>query len=201
MAPLLRQLGATGAHLTQAGRCTALPRPYHMAAPMAATTAPTLCRCTIFVLDQGRQRLTYHASAKEGQGVEEEGHVPARQGFAGYVSLTGERVNLRDAYTDTRFDPGPDTLSGRRTKARSRRLATLRPDAIQAAPLREPFFTRSGCDPTRPSLQPRAIPPATRAAKPATSPGAALRAHLRPVRRRDPRRRADGERGRLEPEP
>ena len=93
--------------------------------------------------------------------MEEEGHVPARQGVAGYVSLTGERVNLRDAYTDTRFDPGPDTLSGRRTKARSRRLATLRPDAIQAAPLREPFFTRSGCDPTRPSLQHRAIPPAT----------------------------------------
>ena len=75
--------------------------------------------------------------------MEEEGHVPARQGVAGYVSLTGERVNLRDAYTDTRFDPGPDTLSGRRTKARRRRLATLPPDATQAAPLREPFCSRT----------------------------------------------------------
>ena len=131
---------------------------------MAATTAPTLCRCTIFVLDQGRQRLTYHASAEEGQGLEEEGHVPARQGVAGYVSLTGERVNLRDAYTDTRFDPGPDTLSGRRTKARSRRLATLPPDAIQAAALCEPFCSPirdqaatlrgPACNPARSHLQP-----------------------------------------------
>ena len=165
VAPLLRQLGATGAHLTQAGRCTALTRPHHVAAPMAVPTAPTLCRCTIFVLDQGRQRLTYHASAEGGQGGEEAGHVPARQGLAGYVSLTGERVNLRDAYTDSRFDPSPDTLSGRRTKARSRRLATLPPDAIQAAALCEPFCSRTrdqaatlpgpACNPARSHLQPK----------------------------------------------
>lgn len=93
VAPLLRQLSAIGAQLTQASRCT------------------------VFVLDEQRQRLTFHASAEGGEGGDENGHVPARQGLAGYVSLTGERVNLRDAYVDPRFDTSPDTMSGRRTKA------------------------------------------------------------------------------------
>jgi hypothetical protein len=93
VAPLLRQLSATGVQLTQAGRCT------------------------VFVLDQQRQRLSVHASAEGGEGGDEDGHVLARQGLPGYVSLTGECVHLRDAYADSRFDTGPDTLSGRRTKA------------------------------------------------------------------------------------
>ena len=61
--------------------------------------------------------------------------VPLHRGLAGYVSLTGDRINLHDAYADSRFDTSPDTLSGRRTKARARRLATLQPYTIQAAAL------------------------------------------------------------------
>ena len=43
--------------------------------------------------------------------------VPLHRGLAGYVSLTGDRINLHGAYADSRFDPTTDHLSGQRTKA------------------------------------------------------------------------------------
>lgn len=100
----------------------------------------------------------------EGEGEQRE-RERARGWFHPVPPFTGERVNLRDAYADSRFDTSPDTLSGRRTKARARRLATLQPYTIQAAalcdlvcsptPWQAAILRGPACNPTRLHLQPK----------------------------------------------
>jgi len=68
--------------------------------------------CTVFTADMKQQML--HATSSE-----EEGSVrftvPMTNGIAGYCALTGESLNLLNAYDDARFDPTMDRKTQRRT--------------------------------------------------------------------------------------
>jgi len=44
-------------------------------------------------------------------------HLPFGRGIAGAVAKTGDTVNIRDAYKDSRFYPGIDERTGFRTKS------------------------------------------------------------------------------------
>lgn len=67
-------------------------------------------RSSLFVVDEERGELW----SKIAQGLEvREIRVPIGQGIAGLVAVTGERVNIADAYTDARFNHGsPDDSGG-----------------------------------------------------------------------------------------
>jgi adenylate cyclase len=70
-------------------------------------------RCTLFLVD----RVTGGLWSKVAQGAEmSEIRVPRGMGVAGHVALTGETVNIRDAYQDPRFNPEVDRRTGYRTR-------------------------------------------------------------------------------------
>ncbi len=70
-------------------------------------------RCTLFLLD----RKTGGLWSKVAQGANmNEIRVPRGMGIAGHVALTGETVNIADAYQDPRFSPETDRRSGYRTR-------------------------------------------------------------------------------------
>jgi putative methionine-R-sulfoxide reductase with GAF domain len=81
---------------------------------MAQATAQLLTadRATIFVVDQERNELWSRVALGAG-----EIRFPVGRGIAGSVASTGETINIADAYTDPRFNPEPDRLSGYRTKS------------------------------------------------------------------------------------
>src|SRR5688572_13605022 len=69
-------------------------------------------RCTMFVVSRDPKQLRSIVA----QGVEgTEIVVPFGQGIAGTVAATGETINIPDAYSDPRFDPGFDALLDYRT--------------------------------------------------------------------------------------
>ncbi len=69
-------------------------------------------RCTLFLLD----RKTGGLWSKVAQGADmKEIRVPRGMGIAGHVALTGETVNIRDAYKDARFNPEVDRRTGYKT--------------------------------------------------------------------------------------
>jgi len=70
-------------------------------------------RCTLFLVD----RVTGGLWSKVAQGPNlSEIRVPRGMGIAGHVAVTGETVNIRDAYQDPRFNPEVDRRTGYRTR-------------------------------------------------------------------------------------
>ena len=76
------------------------------------TQASDAERCTIYLVNPVTQEL----HARLAQRLPLEIRLPLGQGIAGAVALTGETVNVPDAYADPRFDPSTDQRSGYRTK-------------------------------------------------------------------------------------
>ena len=71
-------------------------------------------RCTIFLYDKEKNELC----SKVATGLDDvrELRIPADKGLAGHVLLTGETINIKDAYKDKRFNPDVDKKTGYRTK-------------------------------------------------------------------------------------
>ncbi len=72
----------------------------------------TADRATLFLLsDDGNELLS---KVLDG-GEEQEIRLKVGEGIAGWVAVSGETVNIEDAYIDTRFQPAVDLRSGYRT--------------------------------------------------------------------------------------
>jgi HD-GYP domain-containing protein (c-di-GMP phosphodiesterase class II) len=70
-------------------------------------------RCTVFLIDHNTNELW----SKVADGLENESiRIPANTGLAGHVITTGETVNIKDAYTDPRFNSDIDKKTGYATK-------------------------------------------------------------------------------------
>ncbi len=71
-------------------------------------------RCSVFLLDEERNELWSVVA----MGIERgrEIRFPADRGIAGYVAMTGEVLNIPDAYQDPRFNPEIDRKTGYRTR-------------------------------------------------------------------------------------
>lgn len=75
-------------------------------------------RSSVFLVDENTNELwSYVAMGLEGQEI----RFPRGVGFAGTVAVTGEILNLRDAYKDHRFNPEVD----RKTKYRTKSILTV----------------------------------------------------------------------------
>ena len=70
-------------------------------------------RSTLFLVDEERRELW--STVAQGLDVREI-RLPLGRGIAGAVALSGEVVNIADAYQDARFDPGVDRRTGYRTR-------------------------------------------------------------------------------------
>ena len=69
-------------------------------------------RCTVFLYDDETQELW----SKVALGLEStELRFPANQGLAGHVFTTGETINIKDAYSDSRFNKNIDKETGYKT--------------------------------------------------------------------------------------
>jgi adenylate cyclase len=66
-------------------------------------------RCTVFMIDHGRQEIYSMQGAVEIR-------IPMTSGLAGAVATTGEPLNIRDAYKDSRFNQEFDLKNKFRTK-------------------------------------------------------------------------------------
>ncbi len=71
-------------------------------------------RATLFLVSENRQEL-WSKVLKGGE--TQEIRLNVGEGIAGWVALSGETVNIEDAYSDDRFQPAFDTKSGYRTKS------------------------------------------------------------------------------------
>ncbi len=70
-------------------------------------------RCTIFMYDKTKNELY----SKIALGIKsKELRIPANSGLAGYVAMTGETVNIKNAYNDERFNKEIDKQTGYTTK-------------------------------------------------------------------------------------
>lgn len=72
-------------------------------------TLVTADRCTLFVLDNARNELWSMHGAVEIR-------FPMDKGLAGHVATSGEKLNIKDAYNDSRFNQAIDKKSGYTTK-------------------------------------------------------------------------------------
>jgi adenylate cyclase len=70
-------------------------------------------RCTLFLVHRKSGELWSRVA--QGTAMNEI-RVPRGMGIAGHVAVTGETVNIRDAYQDPRFNPEVDRRTGYRTK-------------------------------------------------------------------------------------
>ena len=68
-------------------------------------------RCTVFLVDSDRNELW----SKVAHGLKNEIRFPIGKGIAGYVARTGETLNIKDAYSDSRFNPEVDKKTGYKT--------------------------------------------------------------------------------------
>ena len=69
-------------------------------------------RCTVFILDKKTNELW----SKVATGLDvEEIRFPMNKGLAGHVAMTGETVNIKDAYSDSRFNKEIDIQTGYHT--------------------------------------------------------------------------------------
>lgn len=69
-------------------------------------------RCTVFLYDKAKNELW----SKVALGIEsEEIRFSADKGFAGYVIKTGETINIKDVYNDSRFNKEIDKHTGYKT--------------------------------------------------------------------------------------
>ncbi len=70
-------------------------------------------RCTVFLLDKEKDELW----SKVALGLDsQELRFSANKGLAGYTVKTGESINIKDAYNDSRFNPEVDKSTGYTTK-------------------------------------------------------------------------------------
>src|ERR1039458_930200 len=77
-----------------------------------ATSLLDFERASIFLLDRERNELW----SKVALGSEEILRFDARRGIAGNTALTGNTINVRDAYSDPRFYTAIDDQTGYRTR-------------------------------------------------------------------------------------
>jgi len=71
-------------------------------------------RCTLFLVHRKSGELWSRVA--QGENISEI-RVPRGVGIAGHVAVTGETVNIRDAYQDPRFNPDVDRRTGYRTRS------------------------------------------------------------------------------------
>ena len=76
-------------------------------------TALNADRCTVFLYDKETDEL--YSKVATGLDVKEL-RIPADKGLAGHVLKTGETINIKDAYSDKRFNSAVDKETGYRTK-------------------------------------------------------------------------------------
>lgn len=70
-------------------------------------------RCSVFILDKDKNQLW----SKVALGLEsKEIRFDADKGLAGFVAKTGEIVNIKNAYEDSRFNPEIDSKTGYKTE-------------------------------------------------------------------------------------
>lgn len=70
-------------------------------------------RCTVFLLDKDTNELWSKVALGMGS---QEIRFPAHMGLAGHVAMTGETINIKDAYNDDRFNKEIDKKTGYTTK-------------------------------------------------------------------------------------
>lgn len=70
-------------------------------------------RATVFLLDKKTHELWSKVATGMGQ---QEIRFPAHMGLAGHVAMTGEIINIKDAYNDDRFNKDVDKKTGYRTR-------------------------------------------------------------------------------------
>ena len=80
-----------------------------------ATSLLDCDRASIFLLDRERNELW----SKVALGADEILRFDARRGIAGNAALTGDTINVRDAYSDPRFYNAIDDQTGYRTRNRA----------------------------------------------------------------------------------
>ncbi len=68
-------------------------------------------RCTVYMVDHEKKELW----ARVAQRTATEIRLPLGKGLAGQAALTGETINVPDAYADARFDRNIDLRTGFRT--------------------------------------------------------------------------------------
>jgi len=68
-------------------------------------------RCTFYIVDHEKKEIW----ARVAQRTTTEIRLPLGQGLAGYSALSGETINVPDAYADARFDRNIDLRTGFRT--------------------------------------------------------------------------------------
>lgn len=71
-------------------------------------------RCTVFLYDKEHNEL--YSKVATGLDDVKELRIPADKGLAGHVVQTGETINIKDAYKDSRFNPDVDKKTGYRTQ-------------------------------------------------------------------------------------
>ena len=76
-------------------------------------TALNADRCTVYLYDKETDEL--YSKVATGLDVQEL-RIPADKGLAGHVLKTGETINIKDAYSDKRFNSDVDKETGYRTK-------------------------------------------------------------------------------------
>lgn len=77
-------------------------------------TALNADRCTVFLYDKKTDEL--YSKVATGLDDVKELRIPANKGLAGHVVKTGETINIKDAYSDKRFNKSVDKKTGYRTK-------------------------------------------------------------------------------------
>lgn len=70
-------------------------------------------RCSVFLLDKKTNELCSKVAL--GMGTQEI-RFPADSGLAGYAAQSGEIINIKDAYSDSRFNQDIDNQTGYKTK-------------------------------------------------------------------------------------
>ncbi len=70
-------------------------------------------RCTLFLLDRDTNELWSKVALGMGK---QEIRFPANMGLAGHVVMTGETINIKEAYNDSRFNREIDKKTGYKTK-------------------------------------------------------------------------------------
>ncbi|MBI5366798.1 MAG: GAF domain-containing protein [Planctomycetes bacterium] len=133
--PVAREIGAT---LRAAFALSQLPRRLGGASTLAlllprlATLVSELLeaeRCTFFLLDRETDELCIWATTNaEVQGL----RMPHDRGIAGWVLTSGTPLLLDDVYSDPRFNPDVDRMTGFRT--RSMACAPIRRAGLHGAP-------------------------------------------------------------------
>jgi GAF domain-containing protein len=75
------------------------------------TQATDAERCTIYFVDRPKNELWSRIASRTAIEI----RLPLGTGIAGQAALTGETINVPDAYADPRFDRNVDLRSGYRT--------------------------------------------------------------------------------------